>query len=262
MQTGGAKGLCVIVATHRAYPMPQDAAHLPVHAGAAGAAEALPFQSDAKGENISAQNGLYCELTALYWAWKNLPSGALGLAHYRRHFGAKGRRFGPWQERIAAGEALSALLSRVPVILPEKRHYFIDTRRGQFIRAHGAAAYDALREAMRATAPAYLPAFDRTMGRTSGHCFNMFVMRREWADAYCAWLFPLLFETQARMRAAGQEVPPRMMGYLAERMLDSFIETNGLDYAELPVVHTEGQDWLRKGAAFLGRRLRAQRRKA
>ena len=262
MQTDGAKGLCVVVAAHREYPMPQDAAYLPVQAGAAGAEKPLPYQSDAQGENISRRNDLYCELTALYWAWKNLPAGALGLVHYRRHFGAKGRRARAWQERIASGEELTALLARVPVILPEKRNYYIDTRRGQFIRAHGAAAYDALREALRDMAPAYLPAFDRTMARTSGHCFNMFVMRRDWADAYCAWLFPLLFETEARMRAAGQDVPPRMMGYLAERMLDSYVETNGLDYAELPVVHTEGQDWLRKGAAFLARRLRAARREA
>lgn len=244
-------GVRVIVAAHKAYPMPQDAAYLPVHAGAAGAKEPLPYASDAQGETISARNGLYCELTALYWAWKNLPAPALGLAHYRRHFaGARDRRCA-----IAGGE-IAAMLERVPVILPKKRHYLIDTRRGQFIRAHGAAAYDALRTVMGERQPGYLPAFDRSMARTSGHCFNMFIMRREQADAYCAWLFPLLFETEARMRAAGQEIAPRLFGFLAERMLDSWVETNGLDYAELPVIYTEGQNWLKKGTAFLLRRMR------
>ena len=44
------------------------------------------FQKDNTGENISAKNPMYCELTGLYWAWKNLDADYLGLVHYRRHF--------------------------------------------------------------------------------------------------------------------------------------------------------------------------------
>ena len=47
--------------------------------------------------------------------------------------------------------------------------------------------------------PDYLPAFDRVMGRTWGHMFNMFVMSADKCDAYCAWLFPILEELEGRI---------------------------------------------------------------
>lgn len=65
--------------------MPKDSIYLPVHAGAAGKANiSLSYQRDDEGENISLKNPNYCELTALYWLWKNSKAEYLGLAHYRR----------------------------------------------------------------------------------------------------------------------------------------------------------------------------------
>ena len=80
----------IIIATHKMYDMPQDDIYLPVHVGREGK-DALPYQPDNTGDNISAKNPSYCELTGLYWAWKNLDCDYLGLAHYRRHFSMKSR---------------------------------------------------------------------------------------------------------------------------------------------------------------------------
>ena len=44
---------------------------------------------DNSGQNISDKNACYCEITALYWAWKNLDARYLGLVHYRRYFAGK-----------------------------------------------------------------------------------------------------------------------------------------------------------------------------
>ena len=43
--------------------------------------------SDCIGDNISKKNPNYCELTAIYWLWKNydLPN-YVGVCHYRRFF--------------------------------------------------------------------------------------------------------------------------------------------------------------------------------
>ena len=47
-----------------------------------------------------------------------------------------------------------------------------------------------------------------------------------------------------------------MMGFLAERLLDAWIETEGVDYRELPVYHSEKTNWLKKGGAFLLRKVK------
>lgn len=249
--------LKIIVALHKHYEVKRDNAYLPVQVGASAANQAMDYQRDDQGQSISQKNSLYCELTGLYWAWKNLPAEALGIVHYRRYLGHPSRHR-PWIDhwaQIATGEELAQMLRETWVLLPKKRHYVIESREGQFIHAHGKPAMDVLRMVMKERSAQYLPAFERTMGRTSGHSFNIFVMRRELCDAYCTWLFDTLFEVEAFMRKnMPQEIKPRLFGYLAERMLDCWIETNGYSYIELPIVNMEKQNRLKKGTAFLIRR--------
>ena len=238
----------MIVATHKAYPMPDSGIYLPVQAGAA-CNERLAYQGDDTGENISARNGIYCELTALYWAWKNLSADAIGLCHYRRYFQE------PKTKQPLCGETAQRMLAEAPVILPRKRNYFIETGESQFVHAHGQESLDALRGAMDDLFPAYRAAFERSMARTAGHRFNMMLMRREQFDAYCAWLFAILFETERRLGTPA----PRMMGYLSERLMDAWIETENMPYLETPVYHTEKENWLVKGSMFLMRKIKGKK---
>jgi len=250
------KNLRVVVAVHKPYDVLRNETYLPVHAGAARAKE-IGYERDDRGISISEKNDLYCELTALYWAWKNLPAEALGLMHYRRYLGEPARCV-PWKEkkaRIATGRELQRYLVKAPVILPRKRNYVIESREDQYVHAHGKAGLDALRAVLKSRSPEYLPAFEQSMKRTSGHCFNIFVMRRDLCDAYCEWLFATLFAVEKYMReTCPQEITPRLFGFIAERMLDCWLETNDHDSLELPVVNLEKQNWLKKGTAFLRRK--------
>lgn len=76
----------ILVAAHKKYWMLDDSVYLPIQVGAA-LHPALGYVLDNTGDNISAKNPNYCELTALYWAWKNLDCEYIGLCHYRRYFG-------------------------------------------------------------------------------------------------------------------------------------------------------------------------------
>lgn len=251
------RDLTMVVATHKPYWMPEDEVYLPLQVGAAGCESVGPYARDDTGINISSRNASFCELTGLYWAWKNLGSEYVGLVHYRRHF--VGRCALDKKGRVATGEFLSAMLDGCSVILPAERNYFIETTYSQYAHAHHGQDLAALREVLRHQCPEYLRAFDESMHRTHGHRFNMFVMQRDVLDAYCEWLFAVLFEGERRISTSGYSPrDARVFGYLAERLLDPWIDTRGIRYRSLPVVNLERQCWPRKCRRFIERKYRGE----
>jgi len=246
----------LIVATHKEYTMPEDPLYLPVHAGKAASTLELPYQGDHTGEHISEKNPNYCELTALYWAWKNLKAEYIGLTHYRRHFTIRKPsvfckdKF-PY---VLTTEEVSALLNNHDIILPKKRNYFIETSYSHYIHSHPSDAIDIIMELIHERCPEYDVAFDMVMNSSKAHRFNMFIMKKEILDGYCSWLFDLLFELENRLDISSyDEYNQRVFGFLAERLLDVYLLNNGLDYKEIDVMFMENEHWFRKGFQFIKR---------
>ena len=253
--------ISVAVAAHKPYRMPEDPAYIPLQVGAAGKPSiadpesGVAFARDDSGENISGRNANWCELTGLFWLWRNRSADALGLVHYRRRFrGARGE---------ASGGELEEILSGADAILPKKRNYFIETTYSQYVHAHHAQDLDVTREIISGMCPGYLGAFDAAMKSTKGHRFNMFVMKQAQFREYCDWLFGILFELERRLDISGYTpYDARVYGFVAERLLDVWLgrkaeEPGGIRTVELPVIHLESQHWPSKIAAFLARKLRA-----
>ena len=241
------------VAAHKPYWMPNSPMYLPVRVGAAGG-ESFGFQPDNTGDNISDRNPNYCELTGLYWMWKNLDADYIGLAHYRRHFtlkrGSKDRR------DILTLTQAQRLLSKTDVLLPKPRNYWIETNYSQYAHAHHAVDLDTTRKIISEKYPEYLKAYDQTMKRTTGHRFNMFIMKRELANQYCAWLFDILFELEKRLDISDySDNDRRVFGFVAERLLDVWLETNHVPYKNIPYMFMEKENWIIKGANFIRRKL-------
>ncbi len=246
--------LSIYIAMHKPYRAPEDPAYVPIQVGAAGKKGFLPCRDDL-GENISEKNPAYCELTAVYWMWKHAQSDILGLAHYRRHFASRNAR-DPWQ-RILSGAEAESLLEEADVLVPKKRHYVIETNYSQYAHAHYEKDLLLTRKAIEDRCPAYLPAFDTVMKQRSGHRFNMFVMRKPLFDRYCGWLFPLLFHLEEQIDTTDYSpYDRRVMGFLAERLLDVFLLAENLTCREVKVVNLEGENWIKKGTAFCLRKLR------
>ena len=63
------KDIKVIVATHKEYKMSSDELYLPMQVGAANSPD-LGILKDSTKDNISEKNPYFCELTALYFAYK------------------------------------------------------------------------------------------------------------------------------------------------------------------------------------------------
>ena len=247
-----------VVATHKEYRIPSSSLYIPVQAGAA-LHEPLPYIGDNTGDHISEKNRNFCELTCLYWAWKNLPAEYLGLCHYRRYF-CLHRKKDPWVS-VLTSEQADTLMKKAPLLLPRKRNYFIETNYTQYIHAHNEQDLTVTRAILTEKCPEYLSAFDAVMRSTKGHRFNMFLMRRDLLDAYCNWLFSVLFVLEERLDISGySDNDKRVFGFVAERLLDVWVETNHIEYQECAVLHMESQHWLKKGTAFLSRKFIPQKK--
>ena len=82
--------------------------------------------------------------------------------------------------------------------------------------------------------------------------FNMFIMKKEYFDNYCKWLFDILFELEKRCNPKEYDTfHARYLGRISELLLDVWINTNNLQYKEIKVIDMEDVNWLKKGTAFL-----------
>lgn len=239
--------------------MPTEKMYIPLLVGSATNAdidtELVSYSRDDIGDNISHKNANYCELTGLFWAWKNLQADYIGIAHYRRHF-AK-RAFGLKWNRIADEKCLAELLHKYDVVLPKKRNYYIETTYTQYIHAHNKQDLDETEKILNEYYPEYLEAYESCMKSTKGHKFNMLIMKKDILDRYCEWLFDVLFKLEERLDISKYTLKDqRVFGYVSERLLDVWLNTNKIPYAELPVVHMEKQYWTRKILNFLIRKFR------
>lgn len=239
--------------------MPRNPVYLPVQVGAEGKTS-IGYRPDNTGDNISVKNPYFCELTGLYWAWKNLDADYIGLVHYRRYFTRKEvRNIEAKKEQILTEKEWQALLDKHPVIVPDKRKYYIETNRSHYNHAHHSEGLDITEQIIKEQCPEYLPAFDTVMNRTWAHMFNMFVMRRDLYNDYMQWLFDILFELEKRVDTTGWNAyESRICGFVAERLLDVWLGYHQIDYVEQNVSFMEKQDWIKKGGLFLMRKLRGR----
>lgn len=247
----------ILIATHKSYRMPEDSVYLPIHAGKENASQSLPYMGDNTGDNISSKNPHYCELTALYWAWKNLSADAIGLAHYRRHFSVR-KPVLFCKDKFTCvlnSTEVELLLQQHDIILPKPRNYYIETNYSHYVHAHPAESIDLTREILRQQFPDYLPAFNSVMNRTKAHRFNMLLMKKNVFDAYCTWLFSVLFALEQQLDISSYDAyNQRIFGFISERLLDVYLEKNNLAYKEIDFLFMENEHWIKKGTAFLKRK--------
>lgn len=263
----------ILVATHKPYAMPKSDIYLPIHVGKKlTKAPVLNFIGDDTGDNISDKNPVFCELTALYWAWKNLDAEYIGLVHYRRHFknpkGHKkngviipaaifrGLKLNPKTysnlQKTLSRSAAEELLHSTDVILPKKRNYYIENLYNHYCKTMNPAPMEKAREIIAKQCPEYLIEFDLLKQRRSAHVFNMLIMKKNLLDDYCNWLFPILFELEKQIDTTGwSDFQKRYAGRISERLLDVWLNTNKIPYKELPVISIEPTNWLKKGTGFL-----------
>ncbi|ASQ48103.1 hypothetical protein BCB68_03465 [Leptotrichia sp. oral taxon 498] len=79
------------VAFHKKYFSYEDDIITPIYVGAKINKENLKYLKDSTGDNISEKNENFCELTGIYWIWKNVDADFYGMMHYRRYLSFEDR---------------------------------------------------------------------------------------------------------------------------------------------------------------------------
>lgn len=244
----------VIVATHDFFEMPKQANYLPVFVGAYRKDKIRDgYQPDDEGINISEKNPTYCELTAIYWGWKNLKNiDAIGLVHYRRYFFNKK----PINLKNVLSEYdIEKLLKRHDIIVPRKRNYYIETNYSHYIHAHNEEPLRVLKNIIKESYPEYSLSFDKVMKRHGAHMFNMFIMKKKFFDNYADFVFGLLSLVERKVDISNYSVQEqRVFGYLSELLMDVWIEKNNVNYVEVPWNQIGKKHILKKATNFLIRK--------
>lgn len=248
----------ILVITHKNYDFPQTNIYQPLWVGEKCGQSSANFLSDNTGEHISAKNGSFCELTGLYWAWKNNffhNADYVGLVHYRRYFRGNGEKLKG--KSILSKENITTLLKEYDCILPKKRNYFIESIYSHYKHAHHIQDLDATREILAEDYPEYIESFDKIMSGKTLHLYNMFIMKKSDVDQYCAWLFDILFKLEEKIDILTYDnYQKRVFGFIAERLLNVWIAHHQLKIKEVPVVNLEGENLLLKATNLIIRKLK------
>lgn len=238
----------ILICTHKEVELPGHEYFFPVQAGTEIAQVSLPYAHDNTGDHISGKNRNYCELTAHYWAWKNLRrTEIIGLNHYRRYFDfyRPARRFSPDRLFVNAREFLNtpyqfpdlpSLLQKYDIVLPVKRTYPFNLVI-QYAEAHIIDDWKILKEVIGELSPEYIPAFQKTMEQSNALShYNMFITVWSRFQEYSEWLFRILFEVEKRIKISAYPVQARVFGYMSERLMNVYCEYHKLNVAYYPVI--------------------------
>lgn len=222
------KKIKILVAAHKADPnIKSDKVYMPIHVGKALHPDLnLGFQGDDTGVNISEKNTSYCELTALYWAWKNLKDvDIIGLAHYRRYL------------NIDETE-MERFLESPGMILPKRFHCRTDNYTNlASILTHEETiiAVDTLLSMYPDTRESVKKYFYQSNKYT---VFNMFISDWNTFDRYASFMFPYLEELEKRLKTHSYDRLKRNIGYIAEAVLGVWI-----DYAKIRIKYVPTIDF-------------------
>ncbi len=217
----------------------------PIQVGAVLSPRRVANILDCDGENISAKNGNYSELTALYWIWKNRlrcpadgigvhpsdraeerPSGGLGggssarpgsapsgstgnayygLSHYRRIL------------EFTEDDVLRLVDNGVDVVLPYPMPYEpdIEEHHRRYLKEED---WKAVRRAVWELQPEYSKAFPSVLEQKYLYNYNIILARKEVLAEYCEWLFPILSRVEELSVPRGKDRADRYIGYIAETL--------------------------------------------
>lgn len=212
----------IYVATHKQLNKKIPPAHFPIFVGAAQQTQAPKgIITDNCGHSISEKNRSFCELTALYWIWKNSTATIVGLTHYRRLFTSRNRLGVHTPLKVPR---INDILNSHDVILPRALD-LKQTIYEQYAACHPISDLDIAIDTIKSLHPQYASATSAVINKTRLHAYNMFIAKKPIIDNYCEWLFSILFTMETQIDIDSRDpYQKRIFGFLSERLFNIWLE--------------------------------------
>ena len=232
----------ILVAHHKKSLLIKDDIYLPIHVGKEHSNIDLGIDGDNTGDNISTKNSIYCEMTAIYWGWKNLKSDYIGLCHYRRYFtferkafinrifdslryyrtkcigniSIPGANYMKSEQLNIADENLfkkkaNDFSINIKNIIKKKQYdaivpipYLFSCRNvRQFFEVLGRDHISLVCEIVSESFPDFYPYLRKTLDSNKLFAANMFIMKSDIYNDYCETIFSILHEHEKKTLEKG-----------------------------------------------------------
>lgn len=241
-----------------------DSFYRPVLCGQSPAAPDSAFVRDDTGENISAKNEFYSELTGIYWVWKNTRQDITGICHYRRYFTVFPE---PWYYRlkyfithplkrqfkknpliytnhlkkytswILSSEQAKELLSEYDMVLPRARIFRYSVQE-HYRKYHSIGDFAIIEDVLSDKYPEMKAAWQQVIQGNTLYANNMFLAKDELYQEFMAWWFDVLFEFEERCKLENYEgYQKRILGFVAERLLTLWVAYKKPKVKELQLLY-------------------------
>lgn len=260
--------LKILVASHKEVRVLNSEIYLPIQIGTSLSGKKFPFPyiQDNVGNNISKKRREYCELTGLYWAWKNLKDvDYVGLCQYRRYFypvnsnintffkksirfimhigvGILPQRFSKEssfnnidylsfdklnKKEEKINKKLISKMKKNDILLPTKIYLSKFSIFSQYAINHNINDFEIMINVIHDKYGYGKKYLEKIKKKRSFSLHNMVIMKKELLDEYCEWLFPLLREIESKISYEKRTLEQRRaIAFLAERMLSIWIDVN------------------------------------
>lgn len=229
----------IYVITHKKYEEIKEDGYISIQVGAENN-EKLGYLQDNIGENISSKNPNYCELTGMYWIWKNdNVSDVVGITHYRRYF-TKQLIFRNKKKILNQKQINKILAEGYDIILPKKEIYKQSVYEQYCQNSGFSTDLDKVEEIIKKQCPEYLASYKKIMRTNRLSQFNMMICSKQLYNEYCKWLFNILFELEKEVDVSNyNDYQKRIYGFISERLLNVWVNNNNLKIKNVRVINTD-----------------------
>ena len=222
----------ILVAQHKPASVYSNDVYTPIQVGKSLSNISLGILNDDCGDNISHLNPYFCELTAQYWAWKNIHDvDYIGLCHYRRYF--KTEFTNNNTEELMQGHDI--VLARRIILRTNILNWYstgLTPEDVMIFHLYMSRLYKEKHEQ-------YTEFYTKQNWVNPA---NMFICRKHLFDDFCSWEFSILNDLFSIIPKSPYSREQRLMGFFGESLLPFYAYINKLKVKEIPIVPMIGSD--------------------